>query len=128
MTKAYAASVGIAVDHRRRNSSEESLELNKQRLLSYLSKLVVFPKNAKAPKKGESTDAAALKAASQVNLSQAFPIAQDSTIEAARSISSQEKEASAYLTTRKAWAMERYAGIRAKRAAEKAETVEKKEK
>lgn len=42
----YAATVGIAVDHRRRNKSVESLNTNVKRLQDYLAKLVVFPRNA----------------------------------------------------------------------------------
>jgi large subunit ribosomal protein L13e len=49
-----ARSVGIAVDHRRRNRSNESLELNIQRLKAYKAKLIVFPRKAASPKKGDS--------------------------------------------------------------------------
>lgn len=47
-----ARSIGIAVDHRRRNRSAESLSLNVNRLQTYLSKLVLFPRHSKTPKKG----------------------------------------------------------------------------
>ena len=48
----YARTIGIAVDHRRTNKSEEGLNANIQRLKLFLSKLVVFPLKArKAPKK-----------------------------------------------------------------------------
>ena len=46
--------LGIAVDHRRRNRSSESLQANVQRLKEYTSKLIVFPKKANKPKKGDS--------------------------------------------------------------------------
>jgi large subunit ribosomal protein L13e len=42
----FARSVGIAVDHRRKNRSQESFEVNKARLTNYLSKLVLFPKHS----------------------------------------------------------------------------------
>ena len=45
----FARSVGISVDHRRQNRNQESLELNKNRLLNYVNKLVLFPRNEKAP-------------------------------------------------------------------------------
>jgi len=45
-----APTIGIAVDHRRRNHSEESLRRNVQRLKEYKSKLVLFPRNAKKVK------------------------------------------------------------------------------
>merc|ERR1711988_523381 len=50
--KREARSLGIAVDHRRRNKSVEGQEANVQRLREYRSKLVVFPKHAKHAKKG----------------------------------------------------------------------------
>uniref|UniRef100_A0A7S2R052 60S ribosomal protein L13 n=1 Tax=Eucampia antarctica TaxID=49252 RepID=A0A7S2R052_9STRA len=55
LTPAYARTVGIAVDHRRRNKSAESLALNVARLNEYKSKLVVFPKHRAVVKSGDST-------------------------------------------------------------------------
>lgn len=58
ITKGYAKSVGIAVDHRRTNLSVESLQANVQRLKEYKSKLIVFPMGrVKKPKTGDSTTA-----------------------------------------------------------------------
>ena len=58
ITKGYAKSVGIAVDHRRTNLSVESLQANVQRLKEYKSKLIVFPMGrVKKPKAGDSTTA-----------------------------------------------------------------------
>ncbi|MBO1362175.1 ribosomal protein L13e, partial [Acetobacter sacchari] len=45
--KKHAPTIGIAVDHRRRNRSLEGLQANVQRLKTYKAKLVVFPRNAK---------------------------------------------------------------------------------
>jgi len=125
LTAAYARSIGISVDPRRRNKCEESLLLNKQRLQAYLARLVIFPKNAKAPKKNECSDPAVLAAAGQVSVSAAFPITQDDSLEPARKATDAEKQSSAYLSLRKAWNLQRYAGIRAKRAAEKSEAEKK---
>merc|ERR1711865_1247121 len=50
--KKEAQSLGVAVDHRRRNKSVEGQEANVQRLREYRSKLVVFPKHAKKATKG----------------------------------------------------------------------------
>merc|ERR1712110_28518 len=55
LSKKYAQTIGIAVDHRRRNKSVESLQLNGQRLKEYKSKLILFPLNSKKPRKGDST-------------------------------------------------------------------------
>jgi large subunit ribosomal protein L13e len=53
--KKQARTIGISVDHRRRNKSAESLQANVQRLKLYKSKLVLFPRKLSAPKKGDST-------------------------------------------------------------------------
>merc|ERR1712058_14861 len=50
LSKKYAQTIGIAVDHRRRNKSVESLQLNAQRLKEYKSKLILFPISAKKPR------------------------------------------------------------------------------
>jgi len=55
ITASYARTIGIAVDHRRKNKSEESLTLNADRLKEYLGKVIVFPKKRlSAPKKGDA--------------------------------------------------------------------------
>jgi len=110
LTVSYARSIGISVDIRRRNKCEESLELNKQRILAYVSRLVIFPKKTAAVEK---------TAVSKVALE--FPVVQDTSIETARIPTDTEKNSSAYLALRKAWNIQRFSGIRAKRAAEKAE-------
>jgi large subunit ribosomal protein L13e len=63
--KKQARSIGIAVDHRRRNRSAESLQLNVQRLKEYKSKLIVFPRKRGKPKAGDA-DAAELDKAEQL--------------------------------------------------------------
>jgi len=49
-----ARTIDIAVDHRRRNRSAESLQLNTQRLKEYKSKLIVFPRKRNKPKAGDA--------------------------------------------------------------------------
>ena len=117
MTRQMAMSVGISVDHRRRNRCQESLELNKARLEAYKSKLILLPK------KGSAAFLAASAAQTVSNVSAAFPVAKsvESVVEAARPVTPQEAEFSAYKTLRAAQSTARYAGIRAKRAAIKAE-------
>ena len=44
----YARTIGISVDHRRSNKSNESLELNVDRLKTYMSNLVVLKKGQDA--------------------------------------------------------------------------------
>ena len=42
----YARSIGIAVDLRRKDTSNESLKLNASRLKEYLAKLILYPRSA----------------------------------------------------------------------------------
>ena len=53
--KKEARGIGIVVDHRRRNLSEEGKKINVERLQAYKARLIVFPRKAKKPKKGDST-------------------------------------------------------------------------
>ncbi|CAM9288581.1 unnamed protein product, partial [Hapterophycus canaliculatus] len=56
ISKKVAPTIGIAVDHRRTNKSEESFATNVARLKEYRAKLIVFPRGSKhLPKKGDST-------------------------------------------------------------------------
>mmetsp|Transcript_8153 Transcript_8153/g.13151 ORF Transcript_8153/g.13151 Transcript_8153/m.13151 type:complete len:204 (+) Transcript_8153:67-678(+) len=50
-----APTIGIAVDHRRRNKCVESLQLNVQRLKEYQARLIVFPRKGGKIKKGDAT-------------------------------------------------------------------------
>ncbi|XP_044497971.1 60S ribosomal protein L13-1 isoform X1 [Mangifera indica] len=52
--KKLAPTIGISVDHRRKNRSLESLQANVQRLKAYKAKLVVFPRRARKVKAGDS--------------------------------------------------------------------------
>ena len=51
ISRQFARTIGIAVDHRRQDTSEEALQSNVQRLESYKSKLILFPRRADKPKK-----------------------------------------------------------------------------
>ncbi|KAI9172907.1 60S ribosomal protein L13 [Blastocladiella emersonii ATCC 22665] len=106
-----AATIGIAVDFRRKSRSEEALALNVQRLKTYKSKLVLFPK--KGAKAEAVAEAVQLRGA-------VHPIVHSYETEAARAITAEEKEFNAYVALRKARTLARYHGIRAKRAAAKA--------
>jgi len=55
ISKKYAKTIGICVDHRRTNLSVESLAANVQRLKEYKAKLIVFPRKSNTkPKSGDS--------------------------------------------------------------------------
>lgn len=49
-----ALSIGIVIDHRRRNLSEEGKKLNVDRLKAYKDRLIIFPLKTGKPKNGDS--------------------------------------------------------------------------
>ncbi|KAI8886431.1 50S ribosomal protein L13e [Backusella circina FSU 941] len=121
-----ARSIGIAVDHRRRNQSNESLELNVQRLKAYKAKLIVFPRKAGKPKKGDS-EAAEVAGAVQLRTA-LFPVEQAAPVAEARAITAEEKNVNAFMKLRYARSAKRTLGAREKRAREKAEEEANKKK
>eukprot|EP00128_Syssomonas_multiformis_P003605 Colp12_sorted_trinity150504_noHs@33550 len=119
ISRKVAQTIGIAVDHRRTNKSVESLQANVQRLKEYKSKLIVFPRNSKKPKKGDSS---AEECKSAVALQGAvLPITQPIIRHKARAITEEEQNKSVYKTMRWAMSNQRLAGIREKRRKEKEE-------
>ncbi|KAH9487002.1 60S ribosomal protein L13 [Psilocybe cubensis] len=119
-----ARGVGIVVDHRRRNLSEEGKKVNVERLQAYKARLIVFPRKAGKPKKGDSS-AEDLKAATT-----RAPIALPPSValEAPRKITAEEKEFQAFRTLRIARANQRHEGARKARAAKKDEEEAAKKK
>ncbi|CAF0897745.1 unnamed protein product [Brachionus calyciflorus] len=122
--KKYAKTVGIAVDHRRRNKSVESLQVNAQRLKTYQSKLVLFPRRASQPKKGDAT-AEELKLATQLT-TEVLPVRQRVRKEKARKITDHERKFSSFSVLRKVRVDANLWGIREKKAKEKAEAEKNK--
>lgn len=116
-TAKAARSVGIAVDHRRQNKSQESFDANVQRLKEYQSKLIVF-------KKG--TPVKELAATEQVSTKDVFPVVQPAVESAPRAVV--QPEQSAYRTLRLARSEKKYRGVREKRQREKAEAEADKKK
>lgn len=107
--KKVAMSIGIAVDHRRCNRNAESLNLNVQRLKTYLSKLVMIPRK-KAVKKGFSgipddtpRDKLASMVLKQPKIKDVMPVVQPFTFEAPRAVASKDTEGSCYQKLRLAW-------------------------
>ncbi|KAI9494948.1 50S ribosomal protein L13e [Zychaea mexicana] len=126
INKKVARTVGIAVDHRRRNHSQESLELNVQRLKAYKAKLIVFPRKAGKPKQGDSE---AAEVASAVQLRGGIlPIQQLAAAPEARAITAEEKSVNAFKKLRYARSEARTLGAREKRARDKAEEEANKKK
>ncbi|TEB35187.1 ribosomal protein L13e [Coprinellus micaceus] len=119
-----AKSVGIVVDHRRTNLSEEGKKVNVERLKEYKARLIVFPRKAGKPKKGDSTGADLTAATTR----QTLAIPDVYAAEAPRAITAEEREAKAFRTLREARSDARYAGIRKIRAAKKEEEEANKKK
>jgi len=120
LNTAFALSIGVAVDYRRRNKSVESIQVNAQRLKEYRSKLILFPvHNKKKLRAGEATEEER-KVATQL-VGEVIPIKQVSVKPKARVPTEEEKKYSVFTALRKARADARLIGIRAKRQKEAAE-------
>ncbi|XP_074273759.1 large ribosomal subunit protein eL13z [Silene latifolia] len=121
--KKQAPTIGIAVDHRRRNRSLEGLQTNVQRLKTYKAKLVVFPRNAKKIKAGDSTPEE-LATATQVH-GELLPIVREQPSIELVKVTNELKSFNAYAKLRLERTNKRHQGARLKRAAE-AEKEDKK--
>jgi len=122
--KRLARTIGIAVDHRRRNKSVESLQVNVQRLKLYKSKLILFPRKIAKPNKADSS-AEELKLATQLK-GAVLPVRQPSRRAPARAITEREAKFGAHNMLRKVRADTAMWGIREKKAKEKAEAEKNK--
>jgi large subunit ribosomal protein L13e len=111
-----ARTIGVAVDSRRRNKSEEAKALNVERLRAFQSKLVVFPRGSKV-KKGD-TPKAELKNVAQNTSREIIPLPKAQAPLKARAISKTERAASVFATLRKARVDKKLFGKRSKKAAQ----------
>ena len=118
INKFEALSLGIAVDHRRTNRSDKSLNVNVQRLKEYRSKLVLFPKNAKKPVAGEASAEEVAKAQQQTG-SSVLPLRERAFRVETVNKSDIDTKTSVVSVLRKARTDARLVGVRAKRKAEK---------
>eukprot|EP00052_Salpingoeca_macrocollata_P030410 m.319432 g.319432 ORF g.319432 m.319432 type:complete len:205 (+) comp23153_c0_seq1:67-681(+) len=107
-----ALTIGISVDHRRKNKSSESLQQNTQRLKQYLANLVVLPKDRKASKEE-------IKMVPQL-LGDVLPLAKADKRVRARKITEEEKKANVYQHMRMQRSAAKFVGVRQKRADDKA--------
>jgi len=119
-----ALGIGIGIDHRRRNRSEESYQLNVDRLKLYKSKLVVFPRNAtsKRAKKGDSSKEQQSQV-KQVLTKQVLPVTVSLSRVKPRKITKDERAATVTAVLRKALTDGKLWGVREKRAKDKAEAA-----
>eukprot|EP00918_Siedleckia_nematoides_P061325 GHVU01133827.1.p2 GENE.GHVU01133827.1~~GHVU01133827.1.p2 ORF type:complete len:149 (+),score=37.68 GHVU01133827.1:147-593(+) len=113
VSKKAAHSIGIAVDHRRKNRSSESLTVNTKRLENYLARLVVFARRSSKTQEGKKKEGkrgmggipadkpkSAVGPVSQQKLAIAMPLPKEAKKEKARAITEEEKRFMAYATLR----------------------------
>ena len=117
-----ARTIGICVDHRRRNRSTESLQENVSRLKEYKTKLLVFPRGSgkKCVKKGD-TARSELANVAQNTLKAIIPVPKPSLRVKSRAITQEEKDFCAYAKVKKARSDLKYWGAKKKNAMEKSE-------
>ena len=118
LTQMFARTVGIAVDHRRHNKNAESMATNVERLTQYKAKLILFPRNADKPKKGEINDSTAdqLKDASQNTQEGVFALPAKSSRCKIESLTADLKNFKVYNKLRQERINKRYNGQRIKKA------------
>jgi len=101
--KKEARGLGISVDHRRKNRTEEAFTLNVNRLKLYRSKLVVFPRKPTSQRvKAGDAKVEERKAAKQVLAKNPLPIVQPKRKVRARRITGQERDTNTQAVLRKA--------------------------
>ncbi|CAF2663327.1 unnamed protein product [Rotaria sp. Silwood2] len=122
----YARTIGISVDHRRRNKSTEAFQLNVQRLKQYLGKLILFPLKADKPKKNDAKQEE-IKLAVQLK-TRVMPTKKIVKREKARPINDSDTKFQAFQALRMARADARLVGQREKKAKQAAEDEKKPKK
>merc|ERR1719446_2004834 len=112
-----ALTIGISVDHRRKNRCTESLQANVERPKEYMTKLKLFPKRSgkNCVKKGD-TPRSELENVAQNTLKEIIPVPKPSLRIKARAITADEKEFGAFKKLRKARTDLHYWGVKLKKA------------
>lgn len=127
-----APTIGIAVDPRRQNLSEESLKENVARLQEYKKRLIVFPRRTGEQRQGDGS-AADVKKAKQggpalvTNIADALAVVNVAKVDEVK-LKDVEGDDHAYRKLRTARSDARYVGVREKRAKAKAEDEMNKKK
>lgn len=125
MPRKLAPTIGISVDPRRQNLSEESLNANVARLKEYMSRLILFPRRNGKQKMGDAS-ADEVKAAkdSEGHVSRkttmAQPIINERKVTEAKLVDV-EGEVAAYRKLRESRSEAKLVGVKAKRAKAKEE-------
>jgi len=118
----FAPSIGIAVDHRRKNRSLEGMQANVARLKAYRSNVVIFPRNSKKPKAFEAS-AEDVKAVAQ-HTGPILPVTAEKPTTQVVKITKDMQDAKAYAKLRVERMNARLEGVRAKKARDAAKEAE----
>ncbi|KAJ7299605.1 hypothetical protein O6H91_04G045600 [Diphasiastrum complanatum] len=116
ISRKLAPTIGIAVDHRRKNRCLESLQANVQRLNTYKAKLILFPRRSRKAKAGDSSPEE-LESATQIQGS-LLPIATKKPAVELVSVTEELRSAKGYGKLRLERMNARLVGVRKKKAAE----------
>lgn len=119
-----APTIGISVDPRRQNLSQETLAINVERLKTYQSRMILFPRKHSKPKKGDASQEEIKSVQNTVSkLKISLPIITTSggVSEIKKSDMPEPVEGGAYRKLRDARSEARYSGKRDKRAKDKAD-------
>jgi len=126
-----ASTIGIAVDPRRQNLSEESLKTNVARLQEYRKRLILFPRRVGKTKEGDAKPEEVKKAKKGddvlSHISIGLPIVNAPRVEEIKTKDIKGTD-NAYTTLRHARSDARFVGAREKRAKAKAEEEANKKK
>ncbi|KAI4700617.1 hypothetical protein J4E81_003578 [Alternaria sp. BMP 2799] len=127
----FARTIGISVDPRRQNLSEEGLKANVERLQEYRKRLILFPRRNGKTKSGDASaeDVKAAKSADNLVQSTAAALPIKNVIQLEEGpIGNYEATENAYRKLRDARSEARLVGVREKRAKAKAEEADSKKK
>lgn len=121
--KKVAPTIGISVDTRRANLSEEGLAANVARLKEYKARLIVFPRKTGKPKSGDSKDVDLSKVDTVKLVNNTLPIVpvSEGITEIKKSDMPAAIEGGAYRKLRNVRSEKRMQGVREKRVRDKAE-------
>lgn len=117
----FARTVGISVDHRRKNRSLEAFQLNVRRLKAYREKLVLLPRGKVAKKGGKMTIGDSDKKASELvqnTSATVLPVRGVVLRQKPVKLTEAMKKFDAHGTLKLEWANQKNAGVREKRAKE----------
>ncbi|KAF1842208.1 60S ribosomal protein L13 [Cucurbitaria berberidis CBS 394.84] len=127
----FARTIGISVDPRRQNLSEEGLKANVERLQEFRKRLILFPRRNGKSKNGDSSaeDLKTAKTGEKIASSTAIALPIKNVIEfESGPIANYKGEENAYRKLRDARSEARLVGVREKRAKAKADEADSKKK